>query len=113
MSVYGGAVQLLPQVQVSLWDQRRLYTFLHVVGRSYACFVRDLCDSISKFRGDYHQHGFLPVVQRSTKDVVRDYCLSRQPLPRSPESLAAQLQLHQYPTKQTVRLPTVPVSAWQ
>lgn len=118
MSMYDTERVLLPQVKVAEWDQHRLYTFLDIFSRSYADFVRDLCDAVIMMRQDMHQQSFSTMTRTSTLTVFRrymttDYVLAQMREQRRGVPVAEQIGLHRYASKRIVRLPVVPISKWQ
>lgn len=118
-SIYDNRKVTLPQVKVADYDKERLYSFLAIFNRSYATFIRDVCDSITKYRIDTGRVTFTGFMERGVREVVKDYIKSDSIMFRATKgeprkNLIDEIGLHRYPyPRKIVRLPTVKVSAWQ
>lgn len=117
MSIYDREKVYLPQVKVSLRSRDRLYRYLGLFSRSYADFVRDVCDANITWHASENV-SFNDQLRRSLDEVAQSYRLCAIPAffknsaPNKPP-IYEQLKMHQEPIKQLVRLPQVSVSKWQ
>lgn len=118
MDIYGVPPRVLPQVTVTALDQEHLYRFLKLFERSYADFIRDVCEILGQLRMDEGGCTFTTLLGKLTQTIMQTYqargitSLNQLAHSQAPNMYEA-LELHHYPIKRLARLPTVSVSGWQ
>jgi hypothetical protein len=110
MSIYDYEPRLLPQVKILTYQKTRLVSFLNIFNRTYADFIRDLCDANIKWFSQDISQTFDDHAYGISHLIIKRY-IENTPDVRP---IKEQLNAHTYPyPHKIIRLPSVPVSKWQ